>query len=505
MSTIDQVLGSLNRSKERRLEREERKADRELTLLLTQMKLAHERDMSTSRHNEDMIERYSATNLKTNKDGRMVLKDNFDPSDMPEYKISSAQTDVEALRARGLPVTDDEDLNRNTVNMYDKGKKAGLSYGKTTLANEATAAFQIDVTPQGLTSDDFNSFQLVYQSAGGAESPEMLNYLINDLGIIDRSDVYQDNTGMPTIFNPTDGLKDNSKAALIDNAIVGFRDGIQDNIDFLTSAEYDNKVKEDAMFGINYANAMAESIPSQRAKSNLLNRGKIFWNSLQPQVIEGEKVIMWNNELVKLRDITDEIRSRRGQFKGLSSSEATNLTNRMEQFSRITQDGTGFQAMVEELLGQADQGDSELQLISKYIDTSLAKTITSGIEEWDKVSRVGQAAMKYYQDPQSIGEAREANQIQNILVTSGLKEDLIKLRHMPEGTTDYAELDAKVEKRVHGVARSLMQQGGAVPYLDENGNTAYEWEDPEIEAVYNQFLDWLDLEDSLFEFNKGVN
>tara|TARA_R100000808_G_scaffold22120_1_gene48009 strand:+ start:9808 stop:11325 length:1518 start_codon:yes stop_codon:yes gene_type:complete len=505
MGILDGLLNDINKAKQMQLNRDERKAERELTLLLTEMKMNFEREENIDRHNADMTERYSASNLTKSPSGRYVLKDNYDPSDVPSEIAKRASIDYQALRDRGLPATDDEELNRLTISMYDKGQKAGLSFSRVSLSNQELSPFMIDVSPTGLTSDDFNQFRLVYQSAGGAESTEMLEYLINDLGIIDRADVFEDNVGRPTIYGP-DGIKDNTKAALIDNALIGFKSGLRDNEEFMTSFEYDKRAKDDAMFGINYANAIAQSIPSQQAEKKLLDRGKVFWSGLQPQILEGERVVMWDNELIKLKDVTDEITHKRGHFKGLSDSESKILSNRMDQFAQITQDGTGFQLLVEELLSQPDQGASELALISKYISPSLAKTIMSGVQEWSRVSRVGQAALKYYKDPESIEEVRmKDDRLQGLLVQTGIKQDLIKLRHIPEGSSEYKELDDLLLQKITKMAKSLMKEGGAQPYLDENGNTAYTWDSPEAEARYNQLFDWLELEDATFKFNKGVN
>ena len=130
----------------------------------------------------------------------------------------------------------------------------------------------------------------------------------------------------------------------------------------------------------------------------------------------------------------------------------------------------------------------------------------SGVQEWSRVSRVGQAALKYYKDPESIEEVRmKDDRLQGLLVQTGIKQDLIKLRHIPEGSSEYKELDDLLLQKITKMAKSLMKEGGAQPYLDENGNTAYTWDSPEAEARYNQLFDWLELEDATFKFNKGVN
>tara|TARA_Y100001970_G_scaffold293895_1_gene444378 strand:- start:3981 stop:5435 length:1455 start_codon:yes stop_codon:yes gene_type:complete len=443
-TTPSDILGILDRIYTHKERREQRELDTSLKMMQFQMAedaredaQAHEMAMVEKRNQLQLQNQYPGITFDANGQPDFA---NYDVSESLASRTNNFTAISEELRNEGISISGLNEQEIQTKHKhYIQGKNRGLNLAQSYITPSATQMAGGDMSPGYLTQQDVVDFEDQYYGAGGHNNSMALQSLI-DARIID-SDILgiDESTGMWTA--------DDNARDLIDVTIKGLKTGVMNNRHYMDNVKYEEhlntKRQNDAMFAEQMTGhptvVRASNIYSSTAKS-------IGTNSIGYQLSDsGVAMMMWGGELTAIEDIKRNISKR----KDMTSGDKKELLTYFNMLSQVDGEGNGLATVFDTANSRTDaQGRSRLLQLVKKVNPSLAASLATGLNQWNKIEKVSNIAGRFIHAPE---DPTVANDFRVLINNSGLSNSLQQLRQLELEGKDTSQLTSEVSKLIREI------------------------------------------------------
>ena len=483
-NVIKDIFSSMNKAKQLELNREERAAERELTVLLKEMDMNNQKDTEKRRWNLDQINNFGQENLEQDSQGYFVLKKDTDVSKTFQGELKSFENITNYLTQNNLVTTGDSELDREIANIHSRSLSQGRNFAQGNLRTNSNLPFIDDNNADFLTEKDLVEFQTYWSQSGGYDNPNTLNDIVQ-LGIIDDKHLHRDEAGNYSVYT-TDGdgnmVVDKKITNKIDTGFNAFMEGVKQQESYLTNMEYEQKEKQDAMFSWQAAEAAVKSPVVVDASKMLTESGKNVANMLNINYTEdGDVTMRYQNETKKVDDVIEMIADQKS-FKALPNSMQTKLNELFQMMTTVGKDGTGLQQILDAISIESSSDQIKMIQWLNVFAPGSQKNIATAMGNRAKLDTVKNATN---------------TEIENLLDNTGVRKVTLELRGLER---QYGPDDPRVIKKIeqlnsiYDTAFLSLAQAGGKHYDPATGEMSW---DSEVHRILAEKLDqWIALEES---------
>ena len=500
-NVIKDIFSSMNKAKQLELNREERAAERELTVLLKEMDMNNQKDTEKRRWNLDQINNFGQENLEQDSQGYFVLKKDADVSKTFQGELKSFENITNYLTQNNLVTTGDSELDREIASIHSRSLSQGRNFAQGNLRTNSNLPFIDDNNTDFLTEKDLVEFQTYWSQSGGYDNPNTLNDIVQ-LGIIDDKHLHRDETGNYSVYT-TDGdgniVVDKKITNKIDTAFNAFLEGVKQQESYLTNMEYEQKEKQDAMFSWQAAEAAVKSPIVLDASTQYEQSGKNIANILNISYTadDGIPTMIYKNNPEKVEDVIEMIQ-KQDAFKGLSIDMQKKLTELFNMMTTIGKDGSGLQQIIDALSIESSSNQIKMIQWLNVFAPGAQKNIATAIDNRAKLDTVKNATNTFFELPQLEGADVQINkEIENLLDNTGVRRVTLELRGLER---QYGPDDPRIKKKIkqlnstYDKAFLSLAQAGGKHYDPTIGGMSW---DSEVHRILAEKLDqWIALEES---------